>query len=299
MKKKLIMALLALSIAVMAAGCGDKKSDKSKDDDKKTETSAEDTAVDTNSKGKVVAVDVDDISKYVKLGDYKNLEVTETKTEITDADVEDYISQQLTYKAEEITEDRPVQENDTVNIDYTGYLDGEAFDGGSATDSDLLIGSNSFIDGFESGLIGKSKGEEVTLDLTFPDPYSNNPDLAGKPVQFKVKINAIKAAPELTDEWVKNNTDKQTVDEYKEEIKNSLKENADLNYMSQLKSDLFQKVVESSEITEYPEKPMSETMDYVKNKIQEQYASPSGMTLEEYWESQSISTDVWFLALLC
>lgn len=216
MKKKLIMALLALSIAVMAAGCGDKKSDKSKDDDKKTETSAEDTAVDTNSKGKVVAVDVDDISKYVKLGDYKNLEVTETKTEITDADVEDYISQQLTYKAEEITEDRPVQENDTVNIDYTGYLDGEAFDGGSATDSDLLIGSNSFIDGFESGLIGKSKGEEVTLDLTFPDPYSNNPDLAGKPVQFKVKINAIKAAPELTDEWVKNNTDKQTVDEYKD-----------------------------------------------------------------------------------
>ena len=291
MKKKLIMALLALSIAVMAAGCGDKKSDKSKDDDKKTETSAEDTAVDTNSKGKVVAVDVDDISKYVKLGDYKNLEVTETKTEITDADVEDYISQQLTYKAEEITEDRPVQENDTVNIDYTGYLDGEAFDGGSATDSDLLIGSNSFIDGFESGLIGKSKGEEVTLDLTFPDPYSNNPDLAGKPVQFKVKINAIKAAPELTDEWVKNNTDKQTVDEYKEEIKNSLKENAYLNYMSQLKSDLFQKVVESSEITEYPEKPMSETMDYVKNKIQEQYASPSGMTLEEYWESQSISTE--------
>ncbi len=102
----------------------------------KTETSAEDTAVDTNSKGKVVAVDVDDISKYVKLGDYKNLEVTETKTEITDADVEDYISQQLTYKAEEITEDRPVQENDTVNIDYTGYLDGEAFDGGSATDSE-------------------------------------------------------------------------------------------------------------------------------------------------------------------
>ena len=183
MKKKLIMALLALSIAVMAAGCGDKKSDKSKDDDKKTETSAEDTAVDTNSKGKVVAVDVDDISKYVKLGDYKNLEVTETKTEITDADVEDYISQQLTYKAEEITEDRPVQENDTVNIDYTGYLDGEAFDGGSATDSDLLIGSNSFIDGFESGLIGKSKGEEVTLDLTFPDPYSNNPGRQAGAVQ--------------------------------------------------------------------------------------------------------------------
>ena len=207
MKKKLIMALLTLSIAVMAAGCGDKKSDDSKNDDKKTETSTEDKAVDTNSKGNVVAVDVDDISKYVKLGDYKNLEVTETKQEIGDADVEDYISQQLTYKAEEITEDRPVQENDTVNIDYTGYLDGEAFDGGSATDADLLIGSNSFIEGFESGLIGKSKGEEVTLDLNFPDPYSNNPDLAGKAVQFKVKINTIKAAPELTDEWVKNNTD--------------------------------------------------------------------------------------------
>ena len=208
-----------------------------------------------------------------------------------------YKRQELAATKEVIT-DRPAKEGDTVNIDYEGTVDGVAFQGGTASGATLELGSGLFIgangdyEGFEEQIAGHSTGDEFDITVQFPDPYTN-PEMSGAVANFHIVLNEIyqMKTPELTDEWVKNNTDKQTVDEYKEEIKNSLKENADLNYMSQLKSDLFQKVVESSEITEYPEKPMSETMDYVKNKIQEQYASPSGMTLEEYWESQSISTE--------
>ena len=83
------------------------------------------------------------------------------------------------YKPVEVTEDRAVQQDDTVNIDYTGYMDGEPFEGGADTGADLLIGSGQFISGFEDGLVGHKKGEEVTLDLTFPDPYKQNESLSG------------------------------------------------------------------------------------------------------------------------
>ena len=145
MKKKVLIALLALTVAVSAMGCGSKKSDSEDSTKAKTESSSEEkeTAeeVETDSDGHVVAVDTDDITKYVTLGDYKNLSVKVPKTEVTDDSISEYINEQLTYKPEEITEDRAVQENDTVNIDYTGYMDGEEFSGGSATDTDLLIGS--------------------------------------------------------------------------------------------------------------------------------------------------------------
>ena len=170
MKKRKLAAVLALAVALTVAGCGDKKEStqentKTETQDTKTETDEATEDITKDAEGHVVAVDVDDISKYVTLGDYKNLEVEVTKSQVTDESVEQYIQQQLSYQPVEVTEDRPVQENDTVNIDYTGYMDGEAFEGGTATDTDLIIGSGQFIDGFESGLIGKKKGEEVVLSV--------------------------------------------------------------------------------------------------------------------------------------
>ena len=212
MKKKVLIALLALTVAVSAMGCGSKKSDSEDSTKAKTESSSEEekTAeeVETDSDGHVVAVDTDDITKYVTLGDYKNLSVKVPKTEVTDDSISEYINEQLTYKPEEITEDRAVQENDTVNIDYTGYMDGKEFSGGSATDTDLLIGSGQFIDGFESGLIGAKKGDEVTLNLKFPDPYQNNPDFSGKDVDqfFKdLKKIDIKKAVYISDSRIPEN----------------------------------------------------------------------------------------------
>ena len=180
MKKKMVILLLTLGILGMAAGCGDKKADT----DKKEETAEE--FVLTNDDGKVVAVDVENLEDYITLGEYKNLTVEESpKTEISDEDVDSSIHYMLLnqYEQVEVTEDRAVQKEDTVNIDYTGYMDGEEFEGGSATGDDLLIGSGSFISGFEDGLIGHKKGEEVTLDLTFPEDYQNE-EMHGKAVHF-------------------------------------------------------------------------------------------------------------------
>lgn len=295
MKKKVLIALLALTVAVSAMGCGSKKSDSEDSTKAKTESSSEEkeTAeeVETDSDGHVVAVDTDDITKYVTLGDYKNLSVKVPKTEVTDDSISEYINEQLTYKPEEITEDRAVQENDTVNIDYTGYMDGEEFSGGSATDTDLLIGSGQFIDGFESGLIGAKKGDEVTLNLKFPDPYQNNPDFSGKDVQFKVKINKISQPAELTDEWVSNNSDVKTVDEYKAEVKATLETSADMEYNNNKKSNLFEALVNKTEISEYPDDLMEAAKEKVEKQFENYYAKPSGMTLDEYWKSQSITED--------
>jgi len=210
---------------------------------------------------------------------------------VTDDSISEYINEQLTYKPEEITEDRAVQENDTVNIDYTGYMDGKEFSGGSATDTDLLIGSGQFIDGFESGLIGAKKGDEVTLNLKFPDPYQNNPDFSGKDVQFKVKINKISQPAELTDEWVSNNSDVKTVDEYKAEVKATLETSADMEYNNNKKSNLFEALVNKTEISEYPDDLMEAAKEKVEKQFENYYAKPSGMTLDEYWKSQSITED--------
>ncbi|HJD29881.1 MAG TPA: FKBP-type peptidyl-prolyl cis-trans isomerase, partial [Candidatus Blautia avicola] len=192
MRKKLAVLLLSMSILSLGAGC----SGKEETDTENTQNTAQETEEESvvNSEGLVVAVDVDNLEDYVTLGQYQNLTVEEEpKEEVTQEDVDDYVERQLIYNYApvEVTQDRAVQENDTVNIDFTGYMDGETFNGGSAQDQDLIIGSGSFIDGFEDGLIGHKKGETVTLDLSFPENYRNNPDLSGKPVTFEVTINSI------------------------------------------------------------------------------------------------------------
>lgn len=287
MKKKIVTLLLALCILGMTAGCGEKKTDTDK-----TEKTAEEFVL-TNEDGKVVAVDVDNLDDYITLGEYKNLEVEESpKTEVTDEDVDSSIHYALLnqYTQVEVTEDRAVQNEDTVNIDYTGYMDGKEFDGGSATGADLLIGSGSFISGFEDGLIGHKKGEEVTLDLTFPEDYQNE-EMQGKAVQFKVKINKISQAPELTDEWVAENTDYKTVAEYKAAQKESLQKSADADYESQVKSDLFALVVNSTEFKDYPEDLLKDTKKKVREQLDSMYQSQLGISLDDYIKQQNISEE--------
>ena len=287
MKKKMVILLLTLGILGMAAGCGDKKADT----DKKEETAEE--FVLTNDDGKVVAVDVENLEDYITLGEYKNLTVEESpKTEISDEDVDSSIHYMLLnqYEQVEVTEDRAVQKEDTVNIDYTGYMDGEEFEGGSATGDDLLIGSGSFISGFEDGLIGHKKGEEVTLDLNFPEDYQNE-EMQGKAVQFKVKINKISQAPELTDEWVAANTDYKTVEEYKAAQKELMQKSADADYESQVKSDLFSLVVDDTEFKDYPEDLLKDTKEKVREQLDSMYQAQVGISLDDYIKQQGISEE--------
>ena len=189
MKKwKIAGICLAAAVAVAASGCGKKTETES--------TAAESAAAETEE---YVA------ESSVKLGEYKGIAVTVTEASVTDEEVENQIQQVLNSKAEYREVDRAAQTGDQVNIDYKGLLDGEAFEGGTAEGYDLTLGSGSFIDGFEDGLVGAVKGDQKDLNLTFPDPYPNNPDLAGKEVVFEVTVNAVKerSIPELTDEFVK------------------------------------------------------------------------------------------------
>ena len=292
MKKKIVMLLLALTVLGLGAGCN-----KDKDSQEKTEQTQE--AADsqekslTNEEGKVVAVDLDNLDEYMTLGQYQNLEVEEaSKTQIQDEDVDTYIKRQMAFNYDpvELTEDRAVQEYDTVNIDYTGYKDGEAFEGGTDQGYDLLIGSGNFIEGFEEGLIGHNKGEEVTLDLTFPENYSSA-DLAGQAVQFVVKINKISEPAPLTDEWSSENTDFKTAEEYRANQKELLQQQADNEYESQVKSDLFQLVMETTEVKEYPQELLEETRADLKSQLDNMYSASYGMTMDEYLESQGASKE--------
>ncbi len=293
MKKKMVILLLTLGILGTAMGCGEKK-DKAEDKEAtKTEQSSQEDFKLTNKDGKVVAVDIDNIEDYITLGEYKNLQVTEPpKESVTEEEVDNSIHYSLmtAYDQVEVTEDRAVQKDDTVNIDYTGYMDGEEFEGGSAEDSDLRIGSGSFIEGFEDGLIGHKKGEEVTLDLVFPTDYKAE-EMQGKAVQFKVKINSISQAPELTDEWAAANTDYKTAEEFRTAQKEMMQKNIDLEYEGQVKSDLFGMVVESTEFKEYPDALLEQSKKDVRERLDQMYQAQFQMTLDDYIKQQGISDE--------
>lgn len=202
-------------------------------------------------------------SKYVTLGDYKGIEYTKEVTEVTDEEVQSQVDSFVSGLTEtkEVT-DRAVKDGDIVNIDFVGTKDGEEFDGGTAEGYDLTIGSNSFIDGFESGLVGHKIGEEVSLDLTFPEDYQSE-DLAGQDVNFKVTINSISVeeVPELNDQLVKDNTDYDTIDAYKDSIREDLEKQYEESAEAQAKNDIFNKAVENCEVSGYDEAEVTELVD--------------------------------------
>ncbi|MDE6759600.1 MAG: trigger factor [Lachnospiraceae bacterium] len=209
-----------------------------------------------NSKAKVY-------NEYVTLGEYKGIEYTKTVAEVTDEDIQNRLDSFTAGLAEttDVT-DRAVEDGDIVNIDYVGTRDGEEFEGGSATGYDLTIGSGSFIPGFETGLVGHNIGEEVSLDLTFPENYQNE-EMAGVEVNFKVTINSIQTTetPDLTDALVKENTEYDTISAYKDSIREELEETNEANAEQQAQSDIFNKVVENSTISGYDEAEVKKLVD--------------------------------------
>jgi trigger factor len=173
--------------------------------------------------------------------------------------------------------------DDQVNIDFDGYVDGEAFEGGKAEGYDLTIGSNSFIDTFEEQLVGKNIDEEFEVEVTFPEDYHVD-DLKGKPATFKVKVNGIKVKelPELDDELAKDVSEFDTLEEYKASIKEKLAESKENASTAKLKDELLDQVIENATI-ELPE-PMveleAENMTYdMAQRLQYQ-----GLSIEQYFQ---------------
>lgn len=210
------LALIGMVVLATMSACGKKSTEES-------------TEAQTTVEGETQA-DAERPSEYgsAELGVYKGVEIPNIDISVSDADVESQINTELLQDPDiaEVT-DRAVQEGDTVNIDYVGTKDGVAFDGGTASGFDLVIGSHTFIEGFESGLIGHNIGEDVKLDLTFPKDYGNE-ELAGAAVVFDVKINKISVSTPatLTDEWVNRHTNgaQTTVDAYKALVRTNLEE---------------------------------------------------------------------------
>ena len=296
MKKKAVVAMLIMCMAVSAAACG-KSSDTEKTTTETTDTKdsedSEKDSTDTDTKeaasseGKRL-VSVKDVSKYVTIGEYKGLELTRTSQPVTDDDVQAEINYNLEDNGSEV-KDGTVENGDTVTINFTGTIDGKEFDGGSAEDYELVVGDGEMIDGFEDGIVGMKSGETKELDLTFPDDYYEE-SVAGKAVVFKVTLQKFTRPAELTDEWVAENTEYKTVDEYRAAVKTQLEDTAVQTADYELYSDAWNEVQAASEIKDYPK----EDVDAAKKSYQElneKYVKDAGMEMADFLESQGMSEE--------
>lgn len=227
-----------------------------------------------------------DLSKYVKVGNYKGLEYASQKASVTDEEVDAEIQRRLQKAAKtENSKTGKVENGDTINISFVGKIDGKEFEGGSSESTDITVGTTQMIDGFVEGLIGKNVGESVTLNLKFPDDYGKT-DLQGKAVEFKVTINSKKkiSVPKLNTEFVKKNSKYKTVKEYKEGVKKELLNQKQKSIDSTVKQELWSRIINKSKAKKYPEKELNEAMSQA-NKLEESYKAQAqnyGMEWETY-----------------
>ena len=185
------------------------------------------------------------VEPTMEIKDYKGLEIEKKSTEVTDELVNEELDKVRERNSRMVTvEDRPAQNGDTAVIDFEGFVDGEAFEGGKAENYNLSLGSSNFIPGFEEQIIGHSTGEEFSINVKFPDEYQAE-ELKGKDAEFKINLHEIKAKelPEVDDEFVQDVSDKETVDEYKAELKetvaNRLKDEAEKDVDDQIADKLI------------------------------------------------------------
>lgn len=227
-----------------------------------------------------------DLSKYVKVGNYKGLEYTSQKASVTDEEVDVEIQRRLQKAAKtENSKTGKVENGDTINISFVGKIDGKEFEGGSSESTDITVGTTQMIDGFVEGLIGKNVGESVTLNLKFPDDYGKT-DLQGKAVEFKVTINSKKkiSVLKLNASFVKKNSKYKTVKEYKEGVKKELLNQKQKSIDSTVKQELWSRIINKSKAKKYPEKELNEAMSQA-NKLEESYKAQAqnyGMEWETY-----------------
>lgn len=245
MKKRVLTLMISVLAAVSIAGCGSQIS-----------------------------------NDNITITQYKGLEIPETdKWEVTPEQIDQTIQAQLyaTAKRETIT-DRPAKEGDIVNIDFTGMIDGVEFEGGKAQGSELELGSGSFIGatkdykGFEEQVVGHNVGEEFDITVQFPEVYPNNPDMQNKVAVFHIKLNEIikQTVPELTDEWVKENTeDAKTVEEYKKSLEKNQEKELRIREEKELRAAVLDAFTDKITVKELPK---AEVEEQIKN-INDYYTS--------------------------
>lgn len=224
------------------------------------------------------------VKPEVTLGEYKGIKVEKTEVTVTDEEVNAELDRVREQNSRTISvEDRAVAEGDIAVIDFEGFVDGVAFEGGKGTDYALTIGSHSFIDTFEDQLVGKNVGEEVEVNVTFPAEYHAE-NLAGKPAMFKVKVNEIKVKelPEADDDFAKDVSEFDTLAEYKEDIKKTLTERAEKEAATKKEDAVVAKAVENATY-EIPDA----IIDTQARQMAEEFAyrlQAQGLSLEQYFQ---------------
>ena len=266
MKKQTVFMAAVLAAVALATGCGAKKSEVKTDY-------------------------VDDLSKYVTLGEYKGLEVEKTDTAVTDEEVDAQVEKERDSNARTITvEDRPVQKGDQTIIDFEGFVDGVAFEGGKGEDYPLTIGSDAFIPGFEDQLIGAEKGAEVEVKVQFPAEYHAE-DLAGKPAVFKVTVKEIKAKelPALDDDFAQDVSEFNTLEEYKADVRKKLEEKKEAAAKEAKEEAAIAKAIENAQM-DIPEAMIDtqtrQMMDEFASRLQQQ-----GLALQQYYQFTGMDND--------
>ena len=298
MKKRWLLVLGLLTLSMAVSGCG-KKEESASASSAVVSSAAESETTGISLSGVEVPADYVppttltdltgnlNLDKLVTLGEYKGLKLTKEITEVRDEDIDDAVADALENTYVEV--DRPAENGDTVNIDYVGTMEGEEFEGGSDTGFDLQLGSHSFIDGFEDGLVGAKKGDLVTLDLTFPKNYTE--ELSGKAVQFKVTVNKVQTtSKEISEEWVKANTEFESVEDYRRDIRVKLETQNNTDAEDTMEGEAWKMVLENSEVNEYPEEVVQYGR-YYYDQLLKSYCQQSGITLEQYMEAKNMTAD--------
>ncbi len=277
-----LLAFGSLSVCAMAQESTEKETEEAEKTEETAEAGEESTEEETEEETEAEPRPEYDALDYVELGDYIGLTVQVTPIEITDDEVMAEADARIRDSEAMVSVD-VVEEGDTVDIDYEGTMDGEVFDGGSAEGYELEIGSGTFIDGFEDGLIGASVGDTVELELTFPDYYYE--DLAGQDVLFTVTVNEILRLPELTDEVVSTVTDGAytDVDSWLEYLRFLLEQDASYYWEYQVQTGLLYALEENSVVTGFPQ----DLYEYLVNQMISYYGED---LLEEYYGDAYMDT---------
>lgn len=293
--KKRIMALLLIGCMAMTA-CGSKEAVEDTVAETEEQTEPEEN-VDTDGTEKDNTPVTDDtvgekgIDAFMTLGEYKGIELEKTIYTVTEEDIDNQIAANLAAMPVELTDpEATVAVGDTINLDYSGSVDGEVFDGGTAEGQSLTIGSGQFIDGFEDQMVGMKVGESGEIEVTFPEEYHSE-ELQGKDAVFAVTVNSIsRPQEEVTEEWLLANTEYTTIEEYRESIRTELETTNEQTTQNELSEAAWLAVFTTASFKQYPKDLVSACYDEQKLSY-EYYASSYGMEYQEFLESAGIIED--------
>ncbi len=231
------------------------------------------------------------VKPEVELGQYKGVEVAKADTEVTDEDVDNELNKVREQNSRTVSvEDRAVKDGDVTVIDFEGFVDGEAFEGGKGESYPLTIGSHSFIDTFEEQLIGKNIGEEVEVNVTFPEEYHAE-NLKGKAAMFKVTVKEIKEKqlPEFDDDFAQDASDFDTLAEYKEDLKKNLAEKKEKDAKNNKQNEVIEKIAETAKM----DIPEAMVQTQVRNMAEDmaQNLQQQGLSMDQYFQYTGLSAD--------